>query len=41
MCFNEQFIFNISYEIMGCIGVWGDLAAVGMFELTLEEPNSI
>lgn len=23
MCFNEQFIFNTSYEIMSCVGVWG------------------
>ena len=26
---------------MGYIGVWGDLAAVGMFALTLEEPGTI
>lgn len=41
MYFNEQFIFNTSYEIMGCTRVWGNLAAVGMFELTLEEPDTI
>lgn len=41
MCINEQFLFNISYEIMGCAGDFGSRAAAGISELTLQEPGFI